>query len=404
MDSRSHDDFIQPERSIVDDCSPAPEAASTSEQAMSHALTDPSASDELDGVIDDLELELASLLTPELEAMDLEGTIADAPVLAPSETLDVQAVDQPAAMIATADLDTPAQPAGPATVVAEAAPAPTNAPTGSTASDAQAVETGTLAGADDLELALDAMAADMLAAETVVVSPVPMNAEPVAIEAVADARAPQPALPETPPMVEAAVVESSGQTLGATATVPVAPRPGDIAGPDASDGALVEASAALPPESFAAVDAATAEAVMAEPAAPEIVPAQAIVIPEPAAEAGNASPAPDMSEAVSFEQALDAQDILSAGFEAAVRAAAGRSNARFLFQMPLHTVADCQRVAAVNLPGDEAPKTVLILLRADGRSYRMEDARASDNPFAGMAVSYGGLLAHLKSLPVRAAA
>jgi hypothetical protein len=109
-------------------------------------------------------------------------------------------------------------------------------------------------------------------------------------------------------------------------------------------------------------------------------------------------------EAVEFELALNAQDIVAKGFEAAVRRAAEMADGHFLFHMPAHAVPDCQRVAAVSLASPDAPFTLLVLLGADGRSVRLEDAQASDNPLAGMAVSYGGLLAHLKSLPASAAA
>jgi hypothetical protein len=109
-------------------------------------------------------------------------------------------------------------------------------------------------------------------------------------------------------------------------------------------------------------------------------------------------------EAVEFELALNAQDIVTSGFEGAVRRAAEMAEGSFLFHMPAHASPDCQRVAAVSLAGPDAPFTLLVLLGGDGRTVKLEDAQASDNPLAGMAVSYGGLLAHLKSLPARAAA
>lgn len=127
-------------------------------------------------------------------------------------------------------------------------------------------------------------------------------------------------------------------------------------------------------------------------------------ISDDAAELTQAAHAGMPLEAVEFELALNAQDIVASGFEAAVRRAADMADGSFLFHMPAHAVEDCQRVAAVSLAGLDAPFTLLVLLGADGRSVRLEDAQASDNPLAGMAVSYGGLLAHLKSLPARAAA
>ena len=192
-------------------------------------------------------------------------------------------------------------------------------------------------------------------------------------EPVAEARPSR--IPDDEPHVEDPLAVTATDTEPSDQTSVAPPADTSIAAaPDASVVAAAEAIAEAAARTAEAID--VAEAV--EPGTPAM--------------------------AASFEEALEAQDIEAAGFEAAVRGAAGRSSSRFLFQMPVHTVPDCQRVAAVNLAGTETPVTVLVLLRSDGRSVRMEDARASDNPFAGMAVSYGGLLAHLKSLPTRSAA
>lgn len=382
MDSRPHDDFIQPERTTIDEASPASETTATGELAFSPAPVEATEPDDLDIVIDDLELELADLLTPDLEAMDLEEPVADTPTVEFSETPAGHMGGEPIAAQSDASGQPPVDP------VIASDPAPSSAIVATTGSDPLAADGDALLDADELELTLDEMTADMLApepqamvedvpvsgepavllAETVVAPQVVAVAEPMDIEmAVGDAQA--TAEPDMPPVIEASA-ESSGQApVVETAELPAA-------------------------EPETPVEHARAEAVASE--------TEAIMVPPPAPVAGG--DAPETGASVTFEQALDAQDLSAVGFEAAVRGAADRSRSRFLFQMPVHTVADCQRVAAVNLPGDEAPRTVLVLLRADGRSYRMEDARESDNPFAGMAVSYGGLLAHLKSLPTRAAA
>ncbi|MEX0409080.1 hypothetical protein ABGN05_25900 [Aquibium sp. LZ166] len=104
-------------------------------------------------------------------------------------------------------------------------------------------------------------------------------------------------------------------------------------------------------------------------------------------------------EVVEFELSLNSQDIAESGFEAAVRHAADKADGNFLFLMPAHMIEDCQRVAAVSVGRGEDQSTVLVLLQDDGRSFRMENAEESANPFAGMALSYGGLLRHLKELP-----
>lgn len=109
-------------------------------------------------------------------------------------------------------------------------------------------------------------------------------------------------------------------------------------------------------------------------------------------------------ETVEFELALNSQDIVEEGFEAAVRSVVDRTDATFLFHMPAHSVEGCQRVAAVSLGSGDERSTLLVLLHDDGRTFRLEAADESDNPFAGMALSYSGLLAHLESLPRAVAA
>ena len=460
MDSRPHDDFLLPELSVLDDASPASRTVHAAEEASSPAPAEAAGTDDLQDAIDDLELELADLLTPDLEAMDLDAPAAAAPGFGTAETQN-----EPAGALADADAD--------ASDRAGAEPEFTAQPeTTAAAADATAAaEADALREAVELELALDEMAADMLAteapaeddrasgetvvavqAETVVVAQVAAIAQPAGDETAAGDAMPDPDA-DAPTAVEPSEVgafEIGALEVGASAVEPAGPSPiaqtGDqfvamTAEPEVAEhaatveafastpeDAAAEASASAGPEAQPIAEASPAETpVAASPAqAPAdqgqvlegtetggtveaaedahaqrdegIVVAEAIMVPQQ--DTGGDAPA----AAANFEEALGAQDILARGFEAAVRSAVEQSAGRFLFQMPVHTVHDCQRVAAVNLAGDEAPTTVLVLLRADGRSFRMEDARGSDNPFAGMAVSYGGLLAHLKSLPSRAAA
>ena len=450
MDSRPHDDFLLPELSVLDDASPASRTVHAAEEASSPAPAEAAGTDDLHHAIDDLELELADLLTPDLEAMDLDAPAAAAPGFGTAETQN-----EPAGALADADAD--------ASDRAGAEPEFTAQPeTTAAAADATAAaEADVLREAVELELALDEMAADMLAAEapteddrasgetvaavpaeTVVVPPIAAIAEPAGDETAAgdamtdpDADAPS----ELEPLeVGASAVEPAGpspiaqtgdQFVAMTAEPEVAEHAATVeALASTPEDAAAEAVASAGPEAQPIAEASPAETPVA--ASPAQAPADQGQVFQGAATGGTAEAAEDavaardegivVAEAImvpqqdtggdapaaaaNFEEALGAQDILARGFEAAVRSAVEQSAGRFLFQMPVHTVHDCQRVAAVNLAGDEAPTTVLVLLRADGRSFRMEDARGSDNPFAGMAVSYGGLLAHLKSLPSRAAA
>ena len=489
MDSRSHDDLIQPEPARVEDAArgsagalPTGEEASlTPGKAAPAGSPDLDALPDLDFEIAELELEFASLLAADLDEPDLDEPAAAA------QASDAQASDARASDAQASDAgDLPEDDAVPAPVSAADAGLPTDAD--------MLAETD----ASEFERALDDMLADMLVDDSdvmteddPVVAELALAEDRAALASLPDARSADDASDATPAPVtvdivaaesgtpsgtmapeattEAALVEAEAVEAIAADSVSAAPEaivdeslpvaevpPADAVetiavqveaeaveaiaadGVSAAPEAIVDETqpvAEVPPadavETIAVqVEAESVEAVAADgvSAAPEAIVDESLPVAEaaiddaagaifvPGADAAADDEAPTAGqaretvtfeqglEAVTFEQALESQDIVQTGFEAAVRGAAERAKARFLFQMPVHTVPDCQRVAAVNLAGDTAPTTVLVLLRADGRSFRMEDARASDNPFAGMAISYGGLLAHLKSLPTRAAA
>ncbi|RST79237.1 hypothetical protein EJC49_25175 [Aquibium carbonis] len=365
MDSRPQDDFNQPESVMIDDDARVTDEMVSNEPPASGM---PGEDDDgsLLGLSDDFEAELASLLAPDLDAIDLgdlgdlDGLVAEA---RPAGTPDGEQPDDAATIIETTVAVATVQATGEA--IALSAPE-----AGSDDVAASAPETV------EATVSIEAISVTTTTAVVVVEETAPMAAglpdvEVAEIDVAAPAlAAPSPSTPADQPLLE---------TLPAAA----APVEASIAAPAEFDvPAVTDASVVAAVEAIAEAAAMTAEAM------------------DETRAAGPEAPL----EAMSFEAALEAQDIQEKGFEAAVRGAADRAEARFLFQMPVHTVPDCKRVAAVNLPGTEKPVTVLVLLQEDGRSVRMEDARASDNPFAGMAVSYGGLLAHLKSLPTRSAA
>lgn len=103
-------------------------------------------------------------------------------------------------------------------------------------------------------------------------------------------------------------------------------------------------------------------------------------------------------ELVEFELTLNAQDLVADGFEEAVRRAAESSSATVLFHMPAGEVPDCQRIAAVGIGDGEEGTTALVLLGADGRSLRVENAAENDNPFAAIALSYRSVMDRLETL------
>lgn len=478
MDSRPHDDFPQTEWSVRRDETPSSETGYARRQDLSSAPAEavPPAGPAYS--LDDLELELASLLAPDLDAIGLAGRGADAadrdagdaPDAGGHDAQDAArphaalAADGPAAAPDEAGADASDQPGAARAAAAQPAPDAAFADGSAAAEEAEA-----LMEAIELELVLDGMVAEAFAEEA------PAGDDRAAGETGVFARFETGAVPQVDAPVETAAVPQGEARVDATAEpAGDATADGDAVAVPAADAPVVAEVAAVAPDGVSsaaefhdgsvavtaeppvAEAAAAAEAIaMQQPDAPAETSARPEAAPpaEPAAaEASVAAPAAraaaDEAQAVgsagtgataeaaddagaarddadivvagatlvaqrdgdgtavaaSFEEALGAQDIPAKGFEAAVRSAAAQSQGRFLFQMPVHTVRDCQRVAAVNLAGDEAPTTVLVLLSADGRSVRLEDARDSDNPFAGMAVSYGGLLAHLKSLPTRAAA
>jgi hypothetical protein len=478
MDSRPHDDFPQSEWSLRRDETPSSETESAGPQALAAAPAEAAPPAGPAYSLDDLELELASLLAPDLDAMGFAGRATDAADRDAGDAPDAGghdaqdagrphaalAADGPAAAPDEAGADASDQPGAARAAAAQPAPDAAFADGSAAAEEAEA-----LIEAIELELALDGIVADAFAAEaqagddraageTGVFAPVETGAVPQVDAPVETAAVPQGearvdataepagdaaadgdamAVPaaDAPVVAEMSAVAPDGASsavefhdgaAAVTAEPPVAERAG-----------AAEAIAMLRPEETAETSVLTEAAPPAEPAAAEAsvaAPAARAAADdgqadrdavagetaEAAEDAGAARGDADIvvagailvaqrdgdvpATAAGFAEALGAQDILAKGFEAAVRSAAAQSKGRFLFQMPVHTVHDCQRVAAVNLAGDESPTTMLVLLAADGRTFRLEDARASDNPFAGMAVSYGGLLAHLKSLPTRAAA
>ena len=470
MDSRPRDDFIQPEPAAADHAGRAPREASEGEQAMLAAPGEAAGDAVLaapgeaglgiaaamvpDDMLEDLERELASLLTPDLDAMDLDEPDAVAP------SSDAGHADFPEGDDASVPVAEATDDAVVGTIVVSP-PVWTDEPVASdvasTAGATAAADTGGPAGPEEFDPALDALASDMLDAgfmaasdaapqseeqdavlvETVAVTALETEDGPTASGTQAPSDGTQAASPvaasaaEVPTLDAAnadspsAEPETTGQALPEAATPESLPLEATVSTPpstlsetadDVTPADDVQATGPAAAEDMPARMAAGSMPGEAEPALPPEAsgiaaePAQGDVRAAGDSLAGEFLPAepepaePEPAEPMTFEQALAAQDIQAIGFETAVRGAADRAGARFLFQMPVHTVPGCQRVAAVNLAGGDAPATLLILLLADGRSFRMEDARGSDNPFAGMAVSYGGLLAHLKSLPTRAAA
>lgn len=72
-------------------------------------------------------------------------------------------------------------------------------------------------------------------------------------------------------------------------------------------------------------------------------------------------------ESVELQMALDAQNLMSSGFEASVRRATEAIGAEFLFNIPAPSSLPFQRAALVSLP-DNCAELVLVTLSADGVS------------------------------------
>ncbi len=98
-------------------------------------------------------------------------------------------------------------------------------------------------------------------------------------------------------------------------------------------------------------------------------------------------------EAIEFELALNAENIRQSGFEASVRRALTRSGGSLLFLMPVSEIADCQRIAAILAGSGTDSQILLVLLRNDGDSFRIETAEDTAlKPYASVAMSYRNVL------------
>ena len=76
-------------------------------------------------------------------------------------------------------------------------------------------------------------------------------------------------------------------------------------------------------------------------------------------------------ENVELHMALEAQNLVGSGFEAAVRRAAETIGAEFLFNIPAPSSLPFQRAALVSLP-DEHAELVLVTLSDDGASMHAQ--------------------------------
>lgn len=100
---------------------------------------------------------------------------------------------------------------------------------------------------------------------------------------------------------------------------------------------------------------------------------------------------PNSLEAVEFEFALGAREILEFGFENCVNLAAAEAGVTVLFQMPADFLDDCQRAAAIRCGRGADERIVLVLLGKDGHSVRIADSGA-ENPVYRLACSYARLV------------
>jgi hypothetical protein len=101
-------------------------------------------------------------------------------------------------------------------------------------------------------------------------------------------------------------------------------------------------------------------------------------------------------EAIEFELALSAENILERGFEAVVCSALEKTGGTLLFLMPVSQLAEWQRVAAVSVGDDPESHTLLVLLHEDGASHSVESAAACGlEPYASVALSFRNVLERL---------
>lgn len=97
-------------------------------------------------------------------------------------------------------------------------------------------------------------------------------------------------------------------------------------------------------------------------------------------------------EAVELELALTNQDPLLDGFETALLKALKLVGGHLLFHVRVDNSPGRQRVAAVSVGEGPDRQVLLVVLPTHGGPMSVEAPDVADDPFAGLAASYAGLL------------
>jgi hypothetical protein len=110
-----------------------------------------------------------------------------------------------------------------------------------------------------------------------------------------------------------------------------------------------------------------------------------------AAETNSVDPARADDES-KIEAALQAQDAVSQDFESSLRAALAATGGALLFQMHIDKETVHEHVAAISVGAGTERRFFLVILPADGGKLKIEPVEASNNPLAGIAAAYAGLV------------
>ena len=138
---------------------------------------------------------------------------------------------------------------------------------------------------------------------------------------------------------------------------------------------------------------ATMEAELAVAGQPAAVAGDHVVSgQEPAASiAEHVNTLDESLEAVQLEVVLHDQNLISLGFEEAIRMALKNIGGEMLFQMRVDR-EDCQLIAAVRIGIDEKQRFALVIMPPGGGLMRVEPVEQSSNPLALITKSYASLM------------
>lgn len=97
-------------------------------------------------------------------------------------------------------------------------------------------------------------------------------------------------------------------------------------------------------------------------------------------------------EAVELEFALDAIDVLTEGFDAALAKAAERVGGEVLFNMPALDTSEAQRIGAIAISGQPQDQVIFVTLRNDGTTLSLAPLTGHNALFESLGRNYAAVM------------